>query len=143
MVSPPRFQPEVHCGAATSCRLPSAWSALGWYGTQLLCPPLRHKHVHVTYPTQHLRYYTHCRLPHYDILITAGVIACRIFSPPLGSHTHTHHIISPLYFAFNQGNDRRSEFTEASAWRGDTPSAFIGGNTSSHIQVRSVSLLTF
>lgn len=42
------FEPEVHCEAATSCCLPSAWSALWWYGTQPLFPLLRHKQMHVT-----------------------------------------------------------------------------------------------
>lgn len=43
-VSPPRFQTEVHSDAASSCSLPSAWSALWWYETQPLGPPLRHRH---------------------------------------------------------------------------------------------------
>lgn len=50
----------------------------------------RSTHTH----THHLRYFTHCRLHHSDILITICLIACMIFSP---LWAHVHHIINRLY----------------------------------------------
>lgn len=136
MVSPLWSQPEIHCGAATSWRLPSAWSALWWYGTQLFCPPLRHKHVCVTHShiISHLRSYTHCGLHHED-LISFCLIAHRMFSPLWAG---THGIMNHLYFALNQGNDRRSEFTE----RGTENMVLLEETSSSHVQIRALSLLT-
>lgn len=85
-------------------------------------------------PTHHLRYYTHCRLHHNDILITACLIECMIFTP---LRADTQHIITHLYFELNQGNDTRSEFTESSAWRRDTPSDALCFHWMKHVIAHS------
>lgn len=48
MVSLPWAQLQLEPGVASSCHLPSAWSAPWWYETQFLCRPLRHKRMYIT-----------------------------------------------------------------------------------------------
>lgn len=49
-------------------------------------------HNHTQTHTHHLRYFTHCRLHHSDILITICLIACMIFSP-LWAHIHHNQLL--------------------------------------------------
>lgn len=123
-----------HCCSQLPSPLSLVRTLVVW-NTAALSPSERQTRACHT-PTHHLMYYTHCRLHHNDILISVCLMARMKFSPPLGRGTQ--HIINHLYSALNQGHGRRSELKESSAWRRDTPSVLIGGNTSSHIQFRSL-----
>lgn len=134
MVSPLWSQPEIHCGAATSWRLPSAWSALWWYGTQLFCPPLRHKHVCVTHShiTSEILYTlraTSWRLNQLLLDSTQDV------QPPLGWHTRHN---EPLVFCIKPGQWQKIRIYRA--WHRNM--VLLEETSSSHIQIRALSLLT-
>lgn len=134
MVSPLWSQPEIHCGAATSWRLPSAWSALWWCGTQLFCPPLRHKHVCVTHShiTSEILYTLRATSRRLNQLLLDST---QDVQPPLGRHTRHN---DPLVFCIEPGQWQKIRIYRA--WHRDM--VLLEETSSSHIQIRALSLLT-
>lgn len=126
MASLPRSHFQVHCVAAASCHPPSAWSALWWYGTQQLYPPLSHKHMHVT---PHLSHFKQYRLHFSDIFNT---IACMTFSPYA---SHYHLLVFHIKIRAMTDEQNLQSHQSHAEKHPLMPFAFTGGNTSSHIQI--------